>query len=86
MTGIKQFSHVYILVPNLISIFLSIALILQIIFGHIYKYDYRYIYIAITAGVLLLNITLKYVMKLGYDIRDQLLNRPHYLTAETNIE
>lgn len=86
MTGIKQFSRVYILVPNIISIILTIGLILQLVFAPLYKYDYAYIYIAITAGVLLLNISLKYVMKLNYDIRDQLLKRPHYLTEDTNIE
>ncbi len=85
MTGIKQFSRVYILVPNLISVFLGLGLILQIVFALIYKYEYRFIYIAITAGALLINIVLKYVMKLQYDIRDQLLKRPHYLTEETNI-
>lgn len=86
MTGIEQFSRIYELVPNLIGLFLGIGIILQIIFAHIYKYELRWVYIAITVGVFLINLVLKYILKVQYDIRDQLLARPHYLTEESNIE
>lgn len=86
MTGIEQFSRIYELVPNLISVFLFLGLITQLVVGLINPYPNMWLYMAITLGTLLITITLKYILKVVYDVRDQLLNRPAYLGEESNLD
>lgn len=85
MTGIEQFSRIYEMVPNLIGILLFLGLVAQLVIGLINPYPFMWIYMAITAGTLLITIILKYLLKVIYDIRDQILNRPAYLSEESNL-
>lgn len=86
MTGIEQFSRIYEMVPNLIGILLFLGLVAQLVIGLINPYPFMWIYMAITAGTLLITIILKYLLKVIYDIRDQILNRPAYLSEESNLK
>ncbi|MFA5659813.1 MAG: glycosyltransferase family 2 protein [Bacilli bacterium] len=86
MTGIEQFSRIYELVPNLICIFLFLGLITQLVIGLISPYSNMWLYMSITLGTLLITIILKYILKVVYDVRDQLLNRPAYLSEESNLD
>ncbi len=86
MTGIEQFSRIYEVVPNLIATLLFIGFVAQLVIGLINPYLYMWIYMAITAGTFLITVILKYVLKVVYDIRDQLLNRPAYLSEESNLD
>lgn len=86
MTGIEQFSRIYEMVPNLIGILLFLGLVAQLVIGLINPYPFMWIFMAITAGTLLITIILKYLLKVIYDIRDQILNRPAYLSEESNLK
>lgn len=85
LTGIEQFSRIYEIVPNTITLLLLLALATQIVFACVAPYPLIGVYIALNIGFLLTNIVLKYILKIQYDVRDQLLHRPHYLTEESNI-
>jgi len=86
MTGIEQYSRIYEIVPNIISIFLFVALVVQIVFAFVGPYPLVWVYIAITTATLLINIVLKFILKVQYDVRDQLLDRPAYLVEDTNVQ
>jgi glycosyltransferase involved in cell wall biosynthesis len=83
LLGIKQFSHVYLLLPNLL-IFLCLLLIAGEIGLGIYQ-QFNFLALRIEFLALLILIGIKYLMRLIYDVRDQGLNRPIYLTKDTNI-
>lgn len=84
MLGIKQFSHVYNLIPNLLIFLCLLLLGFEIGYGHIIGFDFLALKIEFLALLILIGI--KYLMRLVYDIRDQSLSRPLYLTKESNIE
>lgn len=86
MMGIEQFSRIYEIVPNII-----IGILILLLGGEIYLAIVNanviyWLFVAITVGVLLIVIILKYILKVVYDIRDQQLGRAQYLTAETNVK
>lgn len=85
MVGIEQFSRIYEIVPNILLILLFFGLGVQIGFAIAYPDIYRWLFVAITGGVFLIVLVLKFIMKVLYDIRDQQLGRPQYLTEETNV-
>lgn len=85
MTGIEQFSRIYEIVPNIVSLLLLLSLTVQLVFLFFNPYPLIGIYIALNIGFLFTNIVLKFILKVQYDIRDQILVRPPYLTEETNI-
>lgn len=83
LSGIRQFSHFYLLIPSIaIVITLGIS-IYDIIYGLLYSFEYSTIKIDLFA--LLILFSLRFLMKLLYDVRDQNLKRPMYLTKTSNI-
>ncbi len=83
--GIKQFSHVYIIIPSFFSFVSFILLIYDLISG-IIKDNINYLALRIDGLSFIILLTLRYLFVLIYDIRDQSLNRPHYLIKESNYE
>lgn len=84
LLGIKQFSHVYNLIPNLLIFFCLLLLGFEIGYGYYKGFDFLALKIEFLALLILIGI--KYLMRLAYDIRDQGLDRPLYLAKETNVE
>ena len=84
LMGIRQFSHVYIVIPSfaiILALGITIAdIILAITNGFIWS-DLK-----IDIFVLLILFSIRYLMLLLYDIRDHNLQRPIYIPDETNIE
>jgi len=83
LMGIKQFSHIYVVIPTLAFIVVSIITIVDIIYGLANVFIWQTI--KIDLFVLLVLISLRYLMVLLYDVRDHNLNRPIYIADETNI-
>lgn len=85
-TGIEQNSRVYELVPN-VMIFIFLAL-----FGTSLGFliagpsTLLWVLSALFLSFFLLSIILKYILKVVYDVRDEVLGRPRYLVGETNVE
>lgn len=84
MLGIKQFSNVYLLIPNLAIILCLLLFGFEIISGFLNSFNF--LALRIEFLTLLILFSIKYLMHLLYDIRDQTLARPIFITKETNIE
>jgi|LSQX01.1.fsa_nt_gb glycosyltransferase involved in cell wall biosynthesis len=82
--GIKQFSHFYLLIPNILIILCLLLFGFEIIHG--IREGFNHLALRMEILALLILIGIKYLMRLLYDIRDQTLGRPLYLTKETNVE
>ena len=82
--GIKQFSHFYLLIPNILIILCLLLFGFEIIHG--IREGFNHLALRMEILALLILIGIKYLMQLLYDIRDQTLGRPLYLTKETNVE
>lgn len=84
VSGIRQFSHFYMLIPT-IAIIIGLGIfIYDLIINLLTTFNKEAIKIDIYAILIL--IVLRFIMKLLYDVRDQNLKRPMYLTKCTNIE
>src|SRR5690554_1645326 len=83
LSGIRQFSHFYLLVPSVAIIITLGFLIYDIVYGILNSISYLAIKIDLFA--LLILITLRFLIRLLYDVRDQGLKRPMYLTKKSNI-
>lgn len=81
--GIKQFSHVYIILPSLLSIISFGFFLFDLISGIITK-NVDFLALRIDGFAFFILISLRYMFMLLYDIRDQNLNRPQYLIKESN--
>lgn len=83
MLGITQFSRVILWLPNILLVLLMGLTIFDVVYGIINTFNLM----AIRLDLFMISImlVLKYVIKLGYDIRDQGLNRPIYIANDTNI-
>jgi glycosyltransferase involved in cell wall biosynthesis len=86
LVGIEQFSRVYILIPNLMLTFLVIVIIGLIFLAFQYGFDAIIIYLLFSVLTLFMTIFAKILIKLQYDLRDQLTQRPEFLAQESNIE
>ena len=83
--GIKQFSRFYILIPSLLSIIAFIVFGIDLTLG-IINQQVDYLALRIDGFSFLIFITIRYLMMLMYDMRDQSLNRPIYIKKETNVD
>lgn len=82
--GIRQFSHIYIIIPSIAIIIVFIITIIDIILAVTNGFVWQTLKIDIYALLILLSI--RYLMLLLYDVRDHNLKRPLYITDQTNIE
>lgn len=82
--GIKQFSHVYLYIPGLL-LFLSTILLGFDITYSIIKKSFDYQILALEILLVFILISIYYIFKLLYDIRDQGLNRPRYIVEDSNL-
>jgi glycosyltransferase involved in cell wall biosynthesis len=81
--GIRQFSNLYLLIPGTFVFVLLALLVAEIVRGFLVGFNWMAVRIEVIAVMLM--IALYFLMKLLYDIREQSLNRPIYLTKESNI-
>ncbi len=83
--GIEQNSRVYELVPNvMIIVFLALF---GTSLGFLIANPSTLLWVlnALFLSFFLVSIILKYILKVVYDVRDQILERPRYLVGETNL-
>ncbi|MDD3191563.1 MAG: glycosyltransferase family 2 protein [Bacilli bacterium] len=82
--GIKQFSRFYLFLFSLLLVigfgFFAVDIILDIS-----RQTFSYVSLKLDVFIILILLGLRTITKLLYDIRDQSLNRPIYLTKESNI-
>lgn len=84
MDGIRQFSHCYTWLTK-VAIFLSLGFLIgDLLFG-IINNNFQLRFYIIDFFVVVIFIIIHFLMKLVYDVRDQLLDRPKYITADSNI-
>ena len=81
--GIRQFSNVYLLVPKTLIFFSFLLLVYEVISGFLTQFDFLALKIEFLALLILIGIY--YLLKVLYDVREQGLNRPIYLTNDSNI-
>lgn len=82
--GIKQFSRVFIIVPTIAFLITVVITIIDIVIGITSTFIWQTIKLDLFA--LLILISIRFLMVLLYDIRDQNLKRPIFIPDETNIE
>lgn len=84
LMGIRQFSHIYIIVPSL-AIFVALVITtLDVVFAITQGFVWQTLKLDIF--VLLILISIRYLMILLYDVRDHNLKRPIFIPSDTNIE
>lgn len=81
--GIKQFSQVYLLVTSLLMLLALGFIAYDVIDGFINQFNW--LSLRLDAFMFFVLLSIHVVLKLMYDIRDQSLNRPIYITEESNI-
>lgn len=84
MLGIKQFSHIYSLVPTLFLL-VSFGFLGFDIYQWITK-GFSFSELKIDLFIIMVAFSVKYIMKLIYDVRDQGLNRPSYVIKESHTD
>ncbi len=90
--GIREFSDLYLLVPKFIGFLVSLLLCYDTgyqIYNVIHNKDimfWDWTHIRFDALILGVIIVLFYLMKLGYQNRAQVRNRPIYILEESNVE
>jgi len=82
--GIKQFSSVYLWVTTLLMLLAFGLVVFDIVNGIIKQWDW--LSLRIDGLMFFVFLALHTILKLLYDIRDQGLNRPIYLTKESNLD
>lgn len=85
MDGIRQFSHCYTWITKL-AIILSFGFLIGDLLVGIIQKNFQLRSYIIDLFILVLFTLIHFLMKLVYDVRDQLLDRPKYITAESNIQ
>lgn len=83
LVGIKQFSHVYLLVPNILLLLWFIMFGSEIAHGIVNGFDFLALRMEILTFLVLLGV--KFLTHLIYDLRDQTLERPLFVLKETNV-
>ncbi|MFA6627322.1 MAG: glycosyltransferase family 2 protein [Bacilli bacterium] len=83
--GIKQFSRIYVLIPSLVSILIFLVLVVDVLMGFLHQ-NFNFLALRIDIFSFLIVVTVRYLMILLYDVRDQGLHRPIYIKKETNID
>ena len=82
--GIKQFSHVHLLIPRLLIIFSFLVLVFDTVYSIINKnFNYQIMLFEILFVFVFLYIYI--LVKLVYEVRDQSLNRPMFIVEDSNI-
>lgn len=84
LLGIRQFSQVYLLVTTFLMIIAFGLVAFDVINGIVNNWNF--ISLRIDIFMLLTFVGIHTVIKLLYDIRDQGLNRPIYITKDSNID
>ncbi len=82
--GIREFSRVYMIIPQLLTVLSVLLLGFDITYGIIIK-DMNWTAIRIDSFMVVLFFCLIYVMKVVYAVRDQVQERPFYITEDSNI-
>lgn len=85
MDGIRQFSHVYTLLTTF-AIFMSVSILVGDVLIGIFRNSFNVRFYIIEFLIIFLFVVIHFLIKLLYDVRDQLLDRPKYITSETNID
>lgn len=82
--GIKQFSHVHLLIPRLLIILSFLVLVFDTVYSIINKnFNYQIMLFEILFVFVFLSIYI--LVKLVYEVRDQSLNRPMFIVEDSNI-
>ena len=82
--GIKQFSHVHLLIPRLLIFTSFLFLVFDTIFSIINK-NFSYQIMAFEILFVFVFIAIYVLVKLVYEVRDQGLNRPIYIIEDSNV-
>ncbi len=85
-TGIEQNSRVYELVPNIIIFIFLVLFGTALGFLIAEQSILLWVLSALFFSFLLISIILKYLLKVVYDVRDEVRGRPRYLVGETNVD
>lgn len=85
MLGIREFSRVYEYIPKLLGILTFFILGFDIVYGLVNQ-NMDWSAIRLDCFMLMLFVTLFYVCRLIYEVRNQVQNRPIYIASESNVE
>ncbi|NLD25900.1 MAG: glycosyltransferase family 2 protein [Acholeplasmataceae bacterium] len=83
LLGIRQFSNLYLVLSGIFTVFGSLILIVEIVIGFINGFNWLALRIEVLCLIVILSVY--FMMRLLYEIREQGLNRPIYITKESNI-
>lgn len=85
LLGIREFSRFYEYIPKIFAWLTFFLLGFDVIYG-IVKHNMNWSAIRLDAFMLLLFITLFYICRLIYEVRNQVQNRPIYIEDESNMD